>query len=202
MRRGVAFAAVVALHVGLVVALTLALRTPAPSSSATDFVSSLVFLPAPLPLAAPAKERSQPANQITAPLPVERLSVAIPQIDFPTGAQPSIDWDAEARRAAGAVTAAPAQVREFGQIPQAPSWLGSTRAASAHQAGDQYRLETGEWVIWVSDRCYILSQPAPLGMPDVFAHSLGTQMACQAPPGPPPGELFKDLPAYKKYHPP
>jgi hypothetical protein len=38
-------------------------------------------------------------------------------------------------------------------------------------------------------------------MPDVVARSLGTHVACEAPPRPPSGELFKDLPAYQKYHP-
>ncbi len=132
--------------------------------------------------------------------PIEQLNIPPPQIDFPTGADTSIDWFAEAGRAAEAAIAAP-HTRSFGKIPQAPSWLGSSHSAPTHQAGEQYRLETGESIVWVSDRCYIVSEPPPLGMPDVFARSLGTRTVCQAPAGPPPGELFRDLPAYKKYHP-
>jgi len=55
--------------------------------------------------------------------------------------------------------------------------------------------------VWVSDRCYIVAEPAPLGTPDVIARSRVTRTVCTTPHGPWEGELFKDLPAYKKYHP-
>jgi len=143
---------------------------------------------------------SQIANGIAPIAPVEPLKLPAPQIDFPIGADTSIDWLAEAGRAAEAATAAP-HTRSFGEIPKAPSWLGSSHSGPTHSAGEQYRFEDGEWIVWVSDRCFIVSEPPPLGMPDVFARSLGTHTVCQAPPGPGEGELFKDLPAYKKYHP-
>jgi hypothetical protein len=180
--------------------LTLVLRPATRSSSQGNFVSTLIFLSTPVPPAASAKRRSQVANEIAPLAPVEPLNVPPPQIDFPIGADTSIDWLAEAGRAAEAATAAP-HTRSFGEIPQAPSWLGSSHSAPTHWAGEQYRLETGEWIVWVSGRCYIASEPPPLAMPDVFARSLGTHTVCQAPPGPREGELFKDLPAYKKYHP-
>ena len=113
---------------------------------------------------------------------------------------PPIDWSAEAERAtSGSIS--PPSMRSFGEIPSAPEWLRSVPSSERHHAGEQYRLGMGESVVWVSDRCFIVFEPPPLGMPDVFARSLGTRTSCQEPPGPREGELFKDLPAYKKYHP-
>jgi hypothetical protein len=198
VRRGVAFAAVVALHAGLVITLTLALRPPTRSSSQGNFVSTLIFLSTPVPPAASARRRSQIATGIAPLAPVEPLNVPPPQIDFPIGADTSIDWSAEARRAATAVTSAP-NFREFGRSPKADLQQGAHPAA-AHTAGEQYRDEDGEWIVWVSDRCYIVSGIPPLGLPDILAHSIPTRSVCQGDSGP-RSDLFKDLPAYKKYHP-
>ena len=121
-------------------------------------------------------------------------------MNFPTGVDTSIDWSAEARRAAAAVTSAP-HVREFGETPKAGRlWEPPLHPAPAHQAGEQYRSEDGEWIVWVSDRCYIVSGVPPLGLPDILARSIPTRTVCQGGFGP-QSDLFKDLPAYKKYHP-
>ena len=123
-----------------------------------------------------------------------------PPLSVESRPEASIDWPAEAERAASGVSSS-RSTRSFGEFPQAPDWLRSVPSSDKHHAGEQYRLGTGESVVWVSDRCFIVSEPPPLGMPDVFARSLGTHTSCLAPPGPPEGELFKGLPAYKKLHP-
>ena len=43
------------------------------------------------------------------------------------------------------------------------------RRAPLHEAGEQYRLATGEWIVWVSPRCFIVSGVPPIGLPDVVA---------------------------------
>jgi len=68
LRRGIAFAAVVALHAGLVITLTAALRTATRPSIPTNFVSTLIFLSAPVPPAASANRRRPEAANETAPL--------------------------------------------------------------------------------------------------------------------------------------
>jgi hypothetical protein len=195
--RAAAFAVVAAGHAGALLILAMTLDTRIRSRPAAGAVSTWILLPA-----TRTRER-RPEPDIEQPAPIEPLAlppIPPPDVRLQGGAHGSIDWLAEAARAAEDTTAAP-HTRSFGKMPEGPAWLGSSGRAPAHQAGDQYRLDTGAWVVWVSDRCYIISEPAPLGTPDVFARSQGTQVACQAPPGPPPGELFKDLPAYKKYHP-
>jgi hypothetical protein len=195
--RTVAFAVVVAGHAGLLLILMLALDARTRPRALAAPVGTLILLSLPV-----APDRRLRRN-VSETAPIERLALPPipppPDIQLPDDTHTSIDWLAEARRAAGIATAAP-RTRPFGEMPKAPSWLGPSRSSPTHRAGEQYRLETGESVVWLSDRCYIVSEPPPLGMPDVLARSLGTRTVCQAPPGPREGELFKDLPAYKKYH--
>jgi hypothetical protein len=199
--RAVASGVVVAAHAGVLLILSIALERRTRPSLPAGSVSTLILLAVPSLAPAPRDRRRRGAIEESAPIePLALPPIPPPDIELPGGAHAPIDWLAEAGRAAQAATTAP-HTRSFGEIPQAPSWLGSPRSAPEHRAGEQYRLETGEWIVWVTDRCYIVSEPQPLAMPDVFARSLGTPITCQAPPGPPPGELFKGLPAYKKYHP-
>jgi hypothetical protein len=71
LRRGIAFAAVVALHAGLVI-LTVAFRTPTSPSASTEFITALIFLTAPLPpVASSNRRRPQVASQTSPVAPVE-----------------------------------------------------------------------------------------------------------------------------------
>lgn len=194
--RTVAFTIVVAGHAGLLLILMLALDARTRPRALAGPVGTLILLSLPVP---PDRRLRRNVSE-TAPIePLALPPIPPPDIQLPDDAHTSIDWLAEARRAAAVATAAP-RTRSFGESPKAPAWLAPSRSSPNHRAGEQYRLETGESVVWVSDRCYIVSEPPPLGMPDVLARSLGTRTVCQAPPGPREGELFKDLPAYKKYH--
>jgi hypothetical protein len=200
LRRGIAFAAVVGLHAGLVITLTAAFRTPTSPSSSTQFISALIFLSAPLaPAASSNRRRPRVANKTSPAAPLEPPTPLPAVIGFPPGADTVIDWAAEARRAAAGVTG-PHNVREFGRTPSAGSGQAPLRSPPAHQAGEQYRTEDGAWIVWVSDRCYIVSEVPPLGLPQVLARSIPTRTVCQGD-SEPRSDLFKDLPAYKKYHP-
>jgi hypothetical protein len=196
--RAAALTLVVAGHAGALLVVMITLDTRIRPRLPAGTVSTWILLSAP-----PRTRERRAQRNIEPPAPIEPLAppaIPAPGLLLPGEAHGPIDWLAEAARAAEHASAAP-HTRAFGKIPEGPSWLGSSRHAPAHQAGDQYRLATGEWIVWVSDRCYIVSEPAPLGTPDVFARSQGTRVSCQAPAGPPPGELFKDLPAYKRDHP-
>jgi hypothetical protein len=198
--RAVVLGVIVAAHAGVLLVVSIALDRRQRQSSPAGPVSTLIVFTVPIRATAPPEQRPG-RNVESAPIePLTLPAISPPDIELRGEAHAPIDWLAEAGRAAEAATTAP-HTRSFGGIPPAPSWLGPTRPGPAHYAGEQYRLDTGESVVWVSDRCYIISEPAPLGMPDVLVRSRGTQMACLAPSGPPAGELFKDLPAYGKYHP-
>lgn len=196
--RAVALAAVVALHVGLLILVAVSLRAIRQASPG-DFVTTLVLLP------------SAPRPAVYQPHPlIPKVSTAISaveprvppsQIRAESRQGTPIDWSAEAERAASDAISRPS-TRSFGEFPRAPDWLRSVPSSDKHHAGEQYQLGRGESVVWVSNRCFVVSEPPPLGMPDVFARSLGTHTSCQGPTGPREGELFKDLPAYRKSHPP
>jgi len=195
MRRGAVLAAVIAVHVLLAAILIVALRTST-RPSAADFVTTLIIMSPPEPPAPPFTPRRPPSFRRSAPvIPAEPPAAPPSAITLPNTPGTSIDWGEEAQRAAAAV-AQPRTYREFGHTFKGDA---VTRRRPAHEAGEQYRLDDGEWVVWVSDRCYIVSGLPPLGLPDVLARSIPTRTVCQDN-SPPPGELFKELPAYQKYH--
>lgn len=194
-RRSAALVAAITLHAGLLIILV-TLRTPAQRPAAAGFVSTLILLTEPT-RADPRRERRPPTYELApvAPAaPVERL-ITPPAISLQGPPDASIDWSEEARRAASAM-AEPRTYREFSHTPKAEA---ESRRRPAHEAGEQYRLDTGEWVVSVSDRCYLVSGAPPLGLPDVLARSIPTTTVCKDNT-PPPGELFRDLPEYQKYH--
>jgi len=195
LRRGIAFAAVVALHVGLVITLTFALRPPIRSSS-TDFVSALISLPA-RPAPTTPEQRPQIPKTAAVLVPVEPITTPVPEIRLPNGEAAAVDWGEEARHAA-AMTGAP-KVREFGRTPKS-DFEQESHPGPVHAAGEQYRDEYGDFIVWVSDRCYIVSAVPPLGLADVLVRSIPTRTVCQDDSGP-RGDLFNDLQAYKKNHP-
>jgi hypothetical protein len=191
------FAAVAALHAGLVITLIVTLRTPTRQSSADDFVSALIFLSTPLPPTSLSRRRPV-VGESTAPVPVEPPVTSLPEIGGPADAETSIDWHEEAHREAAVVTGAH-RFREFGQIPKADLSL-APHSSPAHTAGEQYRDEDGTWIVWVSPHCFIVSALPPLGLPDILARSMLTRTECQRD-AESQGYLFKDLPAFGKYHP-
>lgn len=195
IRRGAAVAAVAALHVGLVSILIITPRTST-RSRGDDLVTTLILLSPPLATAVSPRHGRSPLAP--APItPVEPMTSPPRDIGLPNTPNTSIDWDSEAKRAAGAVTSE-STIREFGRNPATPLDRLRSHREPAHETGEQYRVGD-EWIVWVSPRCYIVSSLPPLGMPDVLARSIPTRTVCQDN-SKPTGELFKDLPAYRKYH--
>jgi hypothetical protein len=104
------------------------------------------------------------------------MSIAAPEFALPSAPGTSIDWDAEAARAAATVASRP-KTHEFGQIPEG-AILETPHSMPAHQPGDQYRDLDG-WIVWVSDSCYLVAGVPPLGVPDVIARSIPTKVVCR-----------------------
>jgi hypothetical protein len=192
-RRGVALLAVIVLHTGLVAVVALALHNRDREIQAPEVIS-LTFLD----LAPPAAEPWVPQGK---PPFASRPSSAITLPPMtPPEAQERIDWDAEARGAANEATGA-RRVRPFGRNPatQAAPAPGGPESA-VHHAGEQYRDADGTSVVFISDHCFIASSPPPPGTPDVIARGIPTRTVCRGDPGWSRADLFKDLPAYGRYH--
>lgn len=202
-RRPGAAAVAVALNAALGLALYLSFRVPGALDS-RDSVSTLIWLPLP----APRPERTKP-RESKLPRAVTRTphasAAALSPISPSTApiaappARPPVDWWAEAEhvvrerlQAAEGVSTPPGRIDLH---------IGPRRDAPAHQAGESYRDEFGDKVVWVSDRCYIVSALPLPGTPPALAAAIGTRTVCPGDSSTPRGGLFKDLPAYRKHQP-
>jgi hypothetical protein len=130
--------------------------------------------------------------------PVSEAALPITAAPDATPGKASTDWMSALSKVAGDV--AGSQGTSGASVKDAPSKPDSLWTPRTHGYGEQYTLSTGELVVWVSDRCFIVSEPALAGTPNAFAHSALTHTQCERDPGP-RGDLFKQLPAYDKYHP-
>jgi hypothetical protein len=99
----------------------------------------------------------------------------------------------------------PDSVSSITTTPSVPSsapqsgvdWMSALQGTAADIIKDEARPEL---VIWVSDRCYMVSEPPAAGTPNAFAHLALTHTQCAGSPGP-RTDLFEDFPQYKKLHP-
>ena len=119
------------------------------------------------------------ASAVTPLAPIaEPITLAPPDIPVrhPSGA---IDWESEATQAAAAVLR-PSKRISFGFPDRKSSLaLGARSQSPAHYAGEMYRTQTGEVVVWTSDNCYLVSDPPLPGEPDFLARARITRAGCQ-----------------------
>jgi hypothetical protein len=57
--------------------------------------------------------------------------------------------------------------------------LGVPSAPSPHYAGESYRTEGGEQIYWVSDHCYMVSDPPSLFEPDFLKNASLSRIGCK-----------------------
>jgi hypothetical protein len=187
-----------AVIIGVLFSTSRAIRLPSWTSiSMTAFILRRAAHPR-VPIARP-RLGDTPAPVALTVEPIT-LTPPAPAVSSPTGQ--AIDWDASAR-AVVATTLRPRKRITFGFPTGTSPIMRGAHAPdfSGHHAGDSYQIEGGEVIAWVSDRCYAASDPPPLWEPDILKRAGVTHTVCLPPNGPSRGELFKSLPAYKKYHP-
>ena len=198
-RAGVV-AVVLVIHLTLIIAAALATRRGDSHSSAPDFVTTWVLLPARAAPAPPAESRAQ-LNSIRL---IRAIPIETPEIQslpiFSDDAAQAVDWVLESRKAVTAVLGAP-KARQLGPSSKEDPLGAMQQLQAVHRAGEAYRDSGGNNEAWVDDSCYVLSESAPLGTPDVFARARPTRTICVDGRAP-EGELFKDLEAYRKHHSP
>jgi hypothetical protein len=186
----VSLAAVAMLHAAIVVGLIVALQMRTRLSSTPEPISAAILLSTAPVASTSAIAGRPPRTSPRAPrIPIEPMSIGAPEFALPNAPGTSVDWDAEAARAAAAVATRP-KIHEFGQVPEG-AILETSQSIPAHQAGDQYRDLDG-WIVWVSDRCYLVSGFPPLGVPDVIARSIPTRVVCQDDSKPSGGVFSSD----------
>jgi len=165
-----------------------------------EIVSTHVFVPIPPPPPEPeepATSREPQSARTSAPRQAESEPITVePQTDEPL---PWVDWQVSAERAAAAVTQ-PSPYRQFGRPDVMPK--GPVRSASAGRPiGEVYVDDvTGEMRKWISEDCYqVLRNAAPAGVQDDFAKHLPPRVMCSRKSKKARGDLFKELPAYKRH---
>jgi hypothetical protein len=191
-RHGIVLVAVTLVHAGVVLVVAIALSSrnhPAPPEP----VSILILLQP--PALSPVARGTDAGRPFPAP---KSTAITLPLPTAPV-TEP-LDWDAEAQRAAAAASGPP-RPRAFGHNPATDAAPPAASPASAvHHAGEQYRDRDGTSIVFVSDHCFVASSPPPPGTADILARAMPTRTVCRGDPGWSRADLFKDLPAYRRYH--
>ncbi len=191
------FLVVLLAHIGLLVGLIASRLRLTPAFPSEPL--RLIFLPPSnserIPIPAPT-----PASPTTAPF--------VPDI-IPTGVVPdlpsladagrgNVDWVEEGHRVAEDITKKSGGTSDATKSHNAlssPSWF----SAPQHHAGEQFKSDTGAWAVWINDYCYQISDPI-----SIAGGSLGASLprtVCPRASNTPRGDLFKELPEYKRRHP-
>jgi hypothetical protein len=169
-RQYVASASVIALHLALVIALVSSTRSRQSSPQTPREASFLVSVSSLLLPKIRGGAARKPAAGIIKPRPSVSPSLpgTAPTVSEPEEKQASTDWAAAALLSATRVTT-PRSEKQFGTFP-VPA---DAAPAPKHRAGDHDRLDAGEHVDWISDRCYVISDPSNIaGPPDVVMQGM------------------------------
>jgi hypothetical protein len=164
LRRTITLLVVAALHAVLITALLVWHPGQRFGDSAPKAVE-LIYLPPPPRSPAVRWENPRP-HPLSASLP---RSIAPPTRDQGPGATPSsrssgngsaVDWRAEARRALQAF-----EIRTNRHANGEPT-LGMSAeeelARGPHHAGDRFKTESGDWIVWINSTCYqVASSSSP-----------------------------------------
>jgi hypothetical protein len=191
---------VLALHV-TVIALLIASSKTVRLSVPTAILIEVAFLPPATP---------QRVRTITAPSPPLEMTRVPPSVDTTLSLSPQlvpavgtfgipIDWADQVRTVADSVVAN-TDTRESVLAPNPAPQKSIFSEPPAHHAGEQHRLDTGEWIVFISDNCYQISSAIPT-VPTALGNGMGPSTFCIDNSDAPRGDLFDQLPAYKIHHP-
>ena len=200
-RKSLLFAAVAAAH-ALLIALLLHesgfIQLERPRAV---LIQAILLLPAhrPLPRFTPGPLRPSvaPVAPLTAP-----ITLILPMVTRTLRAARPINWVGAARAAVRTILER-AKPRAFGfpSGARARTSLHSPPSGIRSQGPESYTTPTGEHIARMGGDCYLQSNPPPI---DASALERGMQMSdtvcAGAAHGPSPDNLFKSLPAYKRYH--
>lgn len=197
--RCMVFLAVLALHGVLLAILVTTSRTRDLSASTTQSLE-LMFLPSMrvpgVRLVRALPQRSSTDNAISTRSPLLRLP-SLPVSPAADNAFPTVDWAEEAHRAAEAAVkgrGSPADSAKSGSPSAGAGWWQRPQ----HHVGDQFKTDTGDWVVWISSKCYQIASSV------LRALTLGAELPvtlCPSDADSARGNLFAQLAAYRKLHP-
>jgi hypothetical protein len=196
-----AFLAVLALHAVMLAILVMTSRTSEFLAPQTQSIELMYLASSRVPgvrVDGALPQRSSADNAIALTSPVLTLPPLPAEASSTNNVSPGIDWDAEAHRAAEAAakgSAGSASDKDRSALLSAGAgWWRQPQ----HHAGDQFKTDTGDWIVWTSSKCFVVAN-ALLRVLTTGAALAVTQ--CPGDSGSPRGDLFAQLAAYKKLHP-
>jgi hypothetical protein len=152
------FLAVVVAHLAILGLLTEQSRIGIPSASTSSAVEVTFFPPTKLPKVRFENARPQRLNADTA------ITATLPGLTAPSLSPPSsgtdvngaaVNWAAEAHRAVQAVEIRRNHPPNVAISPWNDWW------PREHHAGERYKTENGDWIVWISSSCYQIARSGP-----------------------------------------
>jgi hypothetical protein len=199
-RRTGALAATVALHLVAIIALVAAFHREVRAPSTAAFVGTLIILPASARRPEPVERERLGSSETLTPLrPAEPPPLAPLPISPPVDGT-AIDWSGQARDAA-ATQAESLTGREIDPAPRKDGESVPQERERGHRAGESYRTDTGDSIVWISSRCYVISENPPPGTPQSVARARPSRTVCPSESSEARGDLFQEAQAYRKRHP-
>ncbi len=198
LSRYVTLCVVLALHLAFFAVLMLTSRLPGVDSSMNDPVELVYLPPARFP-----KIRAENARPIrfkgdtVAPMQPLLLgstgSAQAPANSASDGEGSGVDWTAEARRAVQAFEIRnhePDSTNSLSGSPADDWWWPRLR----HNAGDQYKTASGDWIVWINSSCY------QIAVAGGSAYAPGAMLPQTVCPGAPRAEPVEQSSESKKPH--
>lgn len=200
-RKGLLLVLVVVGH-GLVIGLLVfEMRSLSLPGADTVSVTALLMLPV---RRSPTRWLSPPVRALSAPVRplVAPITLSLAALPPPIRVTRAINWSRAARQAVHAVLRRrrriafgfPAGARHRAELRSAASGVRS-------QGRESYRTRTGQHIYRSGGNCYLVSGPPPLDASQLERQAQLSRVECAgARRGPSPDNLFKNLPAYRRYH--
>ena len=195
-QRAAALLAAVLLQAGLVTAIVFGFRVAERARPVEEFVTALLWLPPKVQTVAPVPKSpvARPRQRVPQSMSVSQVAAPTADASGVAGSPPaSVDWwreaDLEVARTA----------EDLGRF--IPPTQGRPQAITpAHRAGESYVDGSGNRIVWLSARCYMISEAPQLGTSAILANAQPTRTSCLGAPYS-RSDLFKDTAAFRRRHP-
>ena len=196
--RYVALLAVLVLHVAVLAGLIIAANTRIHMTAAAPPIELLTLPQNPTPTIPPPalSDRSKKVEATPLAPPPDALSVVPPNASSDV-VGPPIDWAQEAHNAAASIAKGAPALPDTNPAPPANSPFA---APPAHHKGEQIPTADGRWIVYVTNDCYQVSKSIT-SITNASNNGMGLQTYCTRHSKTPRGDLFDQLPTYKKLHP-
>lgn len=197
--RYAALLGVLALHVAMLTGLLFAAKTRVHATPAATPIELLVLpqnVAATAPTTPTSSDRRKKLTAAPLPPPPDALTATTPN---PTSevAGPPVDWSQEAHNVAENIARGAPALDETKPFARSNSPFAEP---PAHHKGEQIPTADGRWMVFVSENCYQLSKDIT-HITNATNTGAIIQIYCNRRSKEPRGDLFKQLPAYKKHHP-